>query len=58
MPEPVTLAVAPHEPTDVFDPSIEGVDPITRIGTPVPVDLEKAVRKAARENGVSLRKIK
>ncbi len=52
----VTLRVAPGE-TDVFDPSIEGVDPITKAGTPVPADKEKAVRKVAREYRVTLQKV-
>lgn len=43
---------------DEFDPSIEGVDVITKSGTDVPEDKVKEVRRLARENGVSLRKVK
>jgi hypothetical protein len=53
----VTLAIASGE-TDVFDPSIEGVDPITRAGTRLPKKLEKAVRARAREYGISLHKVR
>ena len=58
MPETVTLALARASATDVFDPSIEGVDPITRSGTPVSADLVKQVRGKARENGVRLRVVR
>lgn len=58
MPETVTLALTRASATDVFDPSVEGVEPITDSGTPVSADLVKAVRKKARENGVRLRVVR
>jgi hypothetical protein len=39
------------DPRDTFDPSIEGVDPITTTGTPVPAGQVKAVKSAARRYG-------
>lgn len=51
----VTLAIAAHDQTAVFDPSLEGVDPITKAGTSIPATQEKAVRRLARQNGVSIR---
>lgn len=43
--------------TDVFEPSVEGVEPITREGTDVPEKKEQEVRNKARDEGVSLRKV-
>jgi len=43
-------------PADVFNPSIEGVDPITRDGTLVPAEHEEAIRKLARKYGVRIQK--
>jgi len=40
-----------------FDPSIEGVEVITREGTVVPTDKEQEVREKARKAGISLRKV-
>lgn len=57
MPSTVTLAVVAPSFHGDFDPSIEGVDPITREGTSVPAQLEKAVRAAARRVGVSLKRL-
>lgn len=54
---PSTITLACRFPCDVFDPSIEGVDPITQVGTPVPADKEKEIRAAAKANGVSIRKV-
>lgn len=51
----VRLAVV--YPQDVFDPSIEGVDPITRDGTLVPADQESNIRSLAGQYGVKIRKV-
>ncbi len=54
----VTLAVVkPHYHGD-FDPSIQGVDPISREGTPVPSDKVNEVRKAARQNGIAIKTVR
>lgn len=44
-------------PNDVFDPSIEGVDPLTTDGTEVPAGHEQTIRNLARDNGVAVRKV-
>lgn len=55
MPEnTVTLILRYAMPGDTFDPSIEGVEPISTEGTPVPADQVLAVKKAAGFVGVSL----
>lgn len=51
----VTLAVVAPSFHGDFDPSIEGVAPITRDGTEVPAEHVKAVKAAARENGVTVK---
>lgn len=51
----VVLAVVyPH---DVFDPSLEGIDPITADGTEVPESRVDEIKKLARDNGVRLQKV-
>jgi hypothetical protein len=37
-----------------FDPSLEGIAPITREGTPVPTSLIPKVRRRAKRFGLSL----
>lgn len=49
------VRIARGEQTDEFDPSIEGVDAITRTPAPIPEDLVPEVRAAARRCEVSLR---
>ena len=41
---------------DTFDPSMDGVDTITRAGTYVPADKAKEIKKLARENSVRISK--
>lgn len=54
----VKLAIAPSSwQTDYFDPSVEGVEPISQAGTDVPAAKEDAVRDAAKRSGVSLKKV-
>lgn len=43
---------------DVFDPSIEGVSPITKSRTSIPAANEPEVKKSARQHGVSVRRAK
>lgn len=54
MPSPtnVTLYIAAPFGTASFDPSIEGVDPITASGTVVPASAVKAVKASARQHGI------
>ena len=51
----VTLAVVAPSFHGDFDPSIEGVKPITREGPAIPTEHEKAIRAAARREGVTLK---
>lgn len=43
---------------DEFDPSIEGVEVITRDGTDVPSGKVEEVKEAAKRSGVSVREVK
>lgn len=44
--------------TDSFDPSVEGVEPLTQEGTQVSKAKEKEARDAAERMGVELREVK
>jgi len=44
-------------PTNAFDPSIEGVDPISSGGTDVPAEHAEAVTKAATAAGLTVEKV-
>lgn len=52
----VTLALEGFR-IDAFDPSVEGVPPITAKGTKVPESREKEVREQAKKSGLSVRKV-
>jgi hypothetical protein len=43
---------------DAFDPSIEGVEVITRSGTDVPSGKVEEVKEQARKSGISLREVR
>lgn len=43
---------------DVFDPSIEGISPITKAGTSIPAEKEAEIKKSARGSGVSISRVR
>lgn len=52
-----TVTLACDSPCSVFDPSIEGIQPITQDGTTIPKAKAKTVRARAKANGVQIRTI-
>lgn len=50
---PTTTLVVEY-PSDVFDPSIKGIDPITASGTEVPADQAATIINTAMVYGVSV----
>ncbi len=51
---PQTVRLAVRYPLDEFVASVEGAPVVTSAGTEVPVELESAIRAAAKQAGVQI----